>query len=93
MSAFHLEISDDVLAQARIDPGELEATLRRELAVQLYSRGLLPKAAARRLSGLERIEFDDLLGRRNILSELTEEDLESDLRQLGEWRAAGNSST
>lgn len=86
MSAFRLEIPDDILAQARIGPNELEETLRRELAVQLYSRGLLPKAAARRLSGMERIDFDDLLGSRGIPSELTEEDYEADLRNLAEWR-------
>ena len=89
MSTFRLEIPEDILAQVRIGPGELEETLRRELAVQLYSRGLLPKPAARRLSGMERIDFDDLLGRRQIPSELTEEDLESDLRHLADWRDSG----
>lgn len=88
MSTFRLEIPDDILAQARIGPAELEETLRRELAVQLYSRGLLPKAPARRLSGMDRIAFDDLLGKRNIPSELTEEDYETDLRNLTDWRAS-----
>jgi predicted HTH domain antitoxin len=89
MSAFRLEIPEDVLAQVRIGPGELEETLRRELAVQLYCRGLLPKPAARRLSGMDRIEFDGLLGRRGIPSELTEEDFESDLQNLADWRRSG----
>lgn len=88
MSTFRLEIPDDILAQARIGPAELEETLRRELAVQLYSRGLLPKAPARRLSGMERIAFDDLLAERNVPSPLTEEDFENDLRALADWRAS-----
>ena len=88
MSAFMLEIPEDVVAQARIDPAQLDDTLRRELAVQLYSRGLLPKAAARRLSGMERISFDDLLGKRRVPSELTEEDYESDQRELTNWRSS-----
>lgn len=36
MSTFRLEIPDDILAQARIGPAELEETLRRQLAVQLH---------------------------------------------------------
>ncbi len=88
MTAFMLEIPEDVLAQARIDPADMEETLRRELAVQLYSRGLLPKVAARRLSGMDRVAFDDLLGKRRVPSELTEEDHESDLRDLAGWRSS-----
>lgn len=82
MNSFHLEIPEDVLREARIPPDEVEETLRRELAVQLYSRGLLPKAAARRLAAMERIAFDDLLGRRGVPSPLTLEDVESDVRNL-----------
>lgn len=88
MTAFMLEIPEDVLAQARIDPAGMEETLRRELAVQLFSRGLLPKAAARRLSGMERVAFDDLLGQRRLPFELTEEDHDSDLRDLANWRSS-----
>ncbi len=88
MNAFMLEIAADVLAQARIEPAQLEDTLRRELAVQLYSRGLLPKSAARRLFGMDRILFEDLLGERRIPVELTEEDYESDRRDLSKWRSS-----
>lgn len=93
MSAFMLEIPEDVVAEARIDPAQLDDTLRRELAVQLYSRGLLPKLAARRLSGMDRILFDDLLGKRGIPSELTEEDYESDQRDLASWRSTTERSS
>lgn len=88
MTAFMLEIPEDVLAQARIDPADMEDTLRRELAVQLCSRGLLPKAAARRLSGMDRVAFDDLLGKRGVVSELTEEEYESDVRALTNWQSS-----
>ncbi len=57
---------DDILDEARIPPVEREAVLKRELAVQLYARELLLKAAARRLSGMDRVAFDDLLGQRGI---------------------------
>lgn len=88
MSAFLLEIPEDIVAQARIDPAQLHDTLCLELAVQLYSRGLLPRTAARRLAGMERISFDDLLGKRRIPAELTEEDYESDQRDLAHWRSS-----
>jgi predicted HTH domain antitoxin len=81
-SSFHLDIPEDVLDQARIPASEMEPTLKRELAVHLVARGLLPKAAARRLSGLGRIAFDDLLAERGVRSALTEEDFEAELRHL-----------
>jgi len=84
--SYILEIPEDVLDEARIPRGERESTLKRELALQLYARGILPKAAARRLSGLARIAFDDLLGSRGIRSELGAEDLDEDLRNMAQWR-------
>lgn len=86
MSALRLEIPEDIVAQMRIAPEELEATLLRELAVQLHARGLLPKPAARRLARMERIDFAELLGQRGVASELTAEDFEADLRALAAWR-------
>ncbi len=81
-----LEIPEDVLDEARIPKGERESTLKREVAIHLYARGILPKAAARRLSGLPRVAFDDLLGSRGIPSELDAEGINEDLRNLAEWR-------
>ena len=69
-------------------PEERAAVLKRELAVQLYAREILPKAAARRLSGMERVAFDELLGHRAIPSRLTVEDLDEDLVNLAAYRAA-----
>ncbi len=89
MGSFNLEISDDILDEARIPPDEREAVLKRELAVQLYARELLPKTAARRLSGMDRVAFDDLLGRRGIPSRLTVQDFEDDLTDLAELKRAG----
>jgi Uncharacterised protein family (UPF0175) len=42
--------------------GGAPSVLKRELAVQFYAREILPKAAARRLAGMDRVAFDDLLG-------------------------------
>ncbi|WP_441290971.1 UPF0175 family protein [Sorangium sp. KYC3313] len=91
MGTFNLEISDDILDEARIPPLEREAVLKRELAVQLYARELLPKAAARRLSGMDRVAFDDLLGQRGIPSRLTVEDFDEDLADFAAFRRAAGS--
>jgi predicted HTH domain antitoxin len=86
MGSFNLEISDDILDEARIPPSERTSVLKRELAVHLYTRDLLPKAAARRLSGMDRVAFDDLLGQRGIASRLTVEDIDADLSDLAAFR-------
>ena len=88
MSSFNLEIPDDILDEARILPSERASVLKRELAVQLYAREILPKAAARRLSSMDRGTFDDLLGQRGIASRLTPDDLDADLADLAEFRQA-----
>lgn len=93
MKSLQLEISEEVLREARIPPDEVKAMLYRELAVQLYSRGLLPKAAAQRLGGMERIAFDDLLGQRGVVSPLTFEEVESDLRNLDRLLGGPESSS
>jgi len=82
MGSFRLEIPDDILDEARIPPSERASMLRCELAIQLYTRELLPKAAARRLSGMDRVSFDNLLAQRGVASRLTEEDLADDLKSL-----------
>ncbi len=81
-------LAHDILDEARIPPDERAEVLKRELAVQLYARAILPKAAARRLSEMERVAFDDLLGQRGIPTRLTVEDLDEDLANLTAYRTA-----
>ena len=83
MGSFSLEIPDDILDEARIPPSERRSVLMRELAIQLHAREILPKAAARRLSGMDRVAFDELLAQRGILSRLTAEDVDADLNRIG----------
>lgn len=90
MGSFNLQIADDILDEARIPPDERETVLKRELAVQLYAREILPKAAARRLSGMDRVSFDVLLGQRGIESRLTVQDFDDDLAALAAFRRAAD---
>lgn len=85
MRSLTLDIPEEILDEAKIPPSERERTLLRELAVQLYARDLLPKAAARRLSGMDRITFDELLGQRGLASRVSVEDFDADLVGLESW--------
>ena len=88
MKPIVLEIPSEVASAARIPPAELVQTLKQELAVQLYAREILPKAAARRLAGLERLAFDQLLGQREIASRLEPADVDADLEALRGFSSA-----
>lgn len=82
MKPIVLEIPPEVADAARIPAGEMVQTLKQELAVHLYERQILPKAAARRLAGLDRLAFDQLLGERGIASRLEPADVDADLLYL-----------
>jgi predicted HTH domain antitoxin len=79
MGARVLKIPEDIVAALRIPPDDVEDELNKELAVALYSRGMLPSGKAAALSGLTRRQFDDLLGKRKIIRHYGAEDLEEDL--------------
>lgn len=71
-------IPDEVLQAARMS----EAELRQELAVLLYEKDRLTLAQASRLSGLERLRFQQLLASRGIPVHYDVEDFERDLATL-----------
>lgn len=85
MSALVLKIPDDVAAALRLPPAQAEQELRTELALALYARQVLPLGKARRLAGMARRDFDDLLAERHVPRAYTDDDLEDDLAYgLGE---------
>lgn len=79
MSKLTVDIPDDVAAALRLPPAEAEREIRKELAVTLYARQLLPLGKARQLAGLSRRDFEALLGERQVVRDYTEADLEDDL--------------
>ncbi|WP_219846696.1 UPF0175 family protein [Salinibacter sp. 10B] len=80
MSKLTVDIPDDVASSLRLPPDTAEKEVRKELALTLYARRLLPLGKARKLSGLSRRDFEALLGERQVPRDYTEEELEEDLR-------------
>ena len=80
MAKLTLEVPSEVLDAVRLPPGEVEAELRKELAVALYRREVLPLGKARLLAQMTRWQFEELLAERRVPRHYTESDLEDDIR-------------
>lgn len=86
MSQLMLKIPGDVVDALRLPPDEVDAELRKELALALYQRGVLSSGKACRLSGMTRWEFEELLGQRRIPRHYTEENLEEDIEYARSYK-------
>ena len=75
MSQMTLAIPDDVVSALRLPPAEAESELRKELAMALYQRRLLPLAKAATLAQQTRWEFEELVCNRHVERPFNEEDL------------------
>jgi len=69
----------EVPGNLRIPPGELEERLRIELALRLYEKGIASLGQARRIAGLSKRDFLELLAREGIPIHYGEEELKEDL--------------
>lgn len=79
MGVHVLKIPAEVVNALRLPPDEIDEELLKELSLALYGRGLLSSGSACRLSGMTRLEFENLLGKRGISRHYTKSDLEEDL--------------
>jgi len=59
--------------------------LKKELAVQLYREGLISGFGACRLAGLEKAEFQYLLGQRGVCQQYDVDDYDQDMETLSAW--------
>jgi predicted HTH domain antitoxin len=75
-----LEIPEDILGAMRLPPDSLEAELRKELALTLYHRRILPFGKARLLAQVSLFEFEEFLRVRRIPRDYSETTLEEDIR-------------
>ena len=83
MSAKTLKIPGEIVNALRVPPDDIETELYKELALALYQRGMLSSAKASELSGMTRLQFEDLLGHRRIRRHYGEEELQEDLIYAG----------
>lgn len=80
MCALTIDIPEEIVDAARLPRAEIEQEFRTELALALYQRGILSLGKSRLLAQMTRWEFDELLGRRQIVRHYTQADLEDDIQ-------------
>ncbi|MCD6195644.1 MAG: UPF0175 family protein [Staphylothermus sp.] len=72
----------EVPENLRIPPGELEERLRIELALRLYEKGIASLGQARKITGLSKWGFLELLAREGIPLHYGEKELREDLQVI-----------
>lgn len=80
-----LEIPPDVVRSLRLPAARVQDELRREFAVFLVREGLLPQAKACQMAGMERLEFEDLLTKRQVAWPGTLDDVQRDAATADSW--------
>ena len=76
---YHLDIPESIANSLRLPLSEVEPRLRTELAVALYSQGILPFGKASELAELSPFAFAELIGQRNIPRHYTKDELTQDI--------------
>lgn len=74
-----IEIDDEVYEALNVPEEDRDATVKTELAVSLYDRGILSFGKARALASQSTREFHRLLGERGIERHYTEDELDEDV--------------
>ncbi len=82
-----ITLPGDSLAGVKIPRGRMEEELRRRLAMALFSDGILSGAAACRMAGVDKAEFQFLLGERGITQPLDESDIVQDSVGIAAWNS------
>lgn len=85
MGGLLLEIPEEVLASAKIPRARIELELRRRLAGVLYTDGVIGGAAACKLAGLGKAEFQYWLGENGITQPLDATGHRLERENLEEW--------
>ncbi len=78
MQILTIDIPPDIVEAARLPRDEIEGEFRKELAIALYQRGILTLGKARQLAKMTRWEFEELLGKKQVVRHYTQTELEED---------------
>jgi hypothetical protein len=87
MEPLLLEIPEEVAASAKIPRSQLRTELLRRLAGALYADGVIGGAAACKLAGFGKAEFQHWLGEHGIAQPLDESDYREERDHLTRWLA------
>jgi predicted HTH domain antitoxin len=82
MSVIRIDIPEDIIAAGKIPRSGIVNELKKEMAIHLYSRGILSLGGARRLAGLKKVDFHILLGQMKVSRHYDTGDYEKDKRRL-----------
>lgn len=82
MGKLKIEIPEDVVAGMNLPDAEKGERVRQEMAVRLYAKGILNFGPARRLSGLTRWSFHELLAKGGVVRAHDSEDLRDDFAAI-----------
>ncbi len=85
MNDLVLTLPGDALVNLRIPPAEMERELRRRLAAALFCDGIVGGAAACRLAGMGKAEFQHWLGEHGMNQPLGVSDYQEERENLGKW--------
>jgi len=80
MSTLTLQLPEDIIAKLAASPEAAVSRVKTELALNLYSQGVISHFEACQMAGLNQFEFEDLLGQREIIRPYTVDMLNEDLR-------------
>ncbi len=83
MQNLTVEVPGEVMESLRVPSDEAPLRVKRELALRLYQKGLLPFGKARALAELSKWEFSELLATEGIARRYDEADLSVDEKTLG----------
>jgi predicted HTH domain antitoxin len=79
MSDITITVPFDIVQALRLPPDTIQAELQQELALALYQRGVLSSGKACDLAGLNRWEWEALLGARKVLRHYSDNELDQDI--------------
>jgi len=77
-----IDLPEECLKALKLPAEEIPSRLNRELAIRLYSKGLLSFGKARQLARMTRREFHDVLGDEGIIRRYDVDELKDDLKTL-----------
>lgn len=79
-----IEIPEELVRSIRLPEEEIPARLKVELAIRLYRKKMLNFGKARKLAEMTYWDFYEVLGKEGVARHYDINDLDADLRTLGE---------